>query len=84
MDSSTEAKLINDLKSEIEDKTLVLITHKNSMLQLVDRIIVVDQGNILIDGPKEVVLNQLMGKKMKSKFSLKPIIKTKQYSFFEK
>jgi ATP-binding cassette subfamily C protein LapB len=63
MDSTTEIKMINDLKNEILDKTLILITHKNSMLQLVDRIIVIDEGNILIDGPKEQVLNQLIGKK---------------------
>lgn len=61
MDNSTEARLINDLKDEIKDKTLILITHKSSMLQLVDRIIVVDDGNIIIDGQKEQVLNQLMG-----------------------
>lgn len=63
MDSSTEARLINDLRDEIEDKTVILITHKNSMLQLVDRVIVMDEGNILIDGKKEEVLNQLIGRK---------------------
>lgn len=63
MDSMTEARMINDLKDEILNKTLILITHKNSMLQLVDRIIVMDEGNILLDGPKEQVLNQLIGRK---------------------
>lgn len=63
MDSMTESRMINDLKDEILNKTLILITHKNSMLQLVDRIIVMDEGNIIIDGPKEQVLNQLIGRK---------------------
>ncbi len=63
MDSMTESKMINDLKDEILNKTLILITHKNSMLQLVDRIIVMDEGNIVLDGAKEQVLNQLMGRK---------------------
>ena len=62
MDNATEAKLIRDLKSEIKDKTLLLITHKNSMLELVDRVIVLDEGKIVMDGPKQEVLAKLMGK----------------------
>lgn len=62
MDMRTEFNLINDLKKEINDKTVILITHKNSMLELVDRIIVIDNGKILIDGPKDYVLKTLMGK----------------------
>lgn len=62
MDMRTEYNLIQDLKDEIKDKTLILITHKNSMLELVDRIIVIDNGKILIDGQKDYVLKTLMGK----------------------
>lgn len=63
MDSRTEANLIKDLKEEIKDKTVVIITHKNSMLELADRLIVMDNGKVLIDGKKEEVLNKLIGKK---------------------
>ena len=62
MDMRTEFNLIKELKDEIKDKTVILTTHKNSMLELVDRIIVVDNGKILIDGEKSYVLNTLMGK----------------------
>lgn len=61
MDIGTELKLIADLKGEIEDKTVVLITHKSSMLSLVDRIIVMDNGKIVLDGEKSYVLKALSG-----------------------
>lgn len=67
MDSSTELNLIRDIKEEIKDKTLILITHKNTMLQLVDRIIVIDNGKILIDGKKDYVLNTLNGRNNENK-----------------
>ena len=35
-----------------EGKTLVLITHRASLLELVERVIVLDTGNIVADGPK--------------------------------
>lgn len=62
MDIGTELRLIKDLKDEIKDKTVVLITHKSSMLELVDRIIVMDNGKIVLDGEKSYVLKALAGK----------------------
>lgn len=63
MDLTTERELINALKNEIEDKTMLLVTHKNSMLELVDRIVVMDGGKIVLDGEKNYVLQALTGKK---------------------
>ncbi|MBL4281900.1 hypothetical protein H8F07_05890, partial [Vibrio fluvialis] len=40
-------------------ETLVLITHKTTMLDVVDRVIVMEKGCIIADGPKEMVLNDL-------------------------
>ncbi len=62
MDISTERNLIFALKEEIKNKTVLLTTHKNSMLELVDRVIVVDNGKIVLDGEKSYVLNALAGK----------------------
>lgn len=62
MDIATERALINSLKNEIKDKTVVLTTHKSSMLELVDRLIVVDNGRIVLDGEKNYVLNALSNK----------------------
>ena len=59
MDNTSEVRLRAKLQNELSDKTLILITHKSSMLALVDRLIVVDQGRIVADGPKAVVQEAL-------------------------
>lgn len=59
MDPATEQQLINNLKSELTGTTLLLVTHRMSMLPLVDRLTVVDQGSILLDGPRDEVLMRL-------------------------
>jgi ATP-binding cassette subfamily C protein LapB len=63
MDTQTEAIFKRKMQNIIKDKTLILITHRPSVLSLVDRIIVVDDGKIAADGPKEQVLKLLAGKK---------------------
>ncbi len=62
MDNTTERHLISRLKNAIQDKTTILITHKTSLLSLVDRIIVIDNGKVLLDGDKITVLKQLSTK----------------------
>nr|WP_244431104.1 ATP-binding cassette domain-containing protein [Simiduia agarivorans] len=59
MDNSTEERLKRHLAKLCEDKTLVVVTHKTSLLTLVDRIIVLDQGRLVADGPKDAVLEAL-------------------------
>ena len=65
MDNRTEAILMESLKKETQGKTLVLITHRASMLALVDRLIIMDQGRIVADGPKDHVLKALQDGKVK-------------------
>ncbi|WP_320035217.1 type I secretion system permease/ATPase [Halarcobacter sp.] len=55
MDRQTEKAFINKMSKIIEDKTLILITHKVSILSLVDRVIVLDDGQIAADGKKEEI-----------------------------
>ena len=55
MDVQNEAEVIARLKSEMADRTLVIVTHRTSLLDLVDRVIVVDQGRIVADGPKSIL-----------------------------
>ncbi len=62
MDGNEELKLIERLKVMLKDKTLVIVTHKPALLELVDRIIVLDYGKIILDGKKEMVL-KAMGRK---------------------
>jgi ATP-binding cassette subfamily C protein LapB len=61
MDNQTENALIERLKRELEGRTLLLITHRPRLLELVDRIIVMDKGSVVADGPKDQVLAKLKG-----------------------
>lgn len=58
MDVQTEARLIKRLAVELADRTLLLITHRPPMLRLVDRVIIMDGGRIVADGPRDEVLNK--------------------------
>ena len=60
MDNSTENTFKQRLGEIVPGKTLLLVTHRNSMLSLVDRLIVLDRGKVVADGPKAGVLDALM------------------------
>ena len=62
LDNTVENKLKINLKSNTINKTMLLVTHRTSMLDLVDRLIVMDNGKILLDGPRDEVLARLSGK----------------------
>lgn len=59
MDNSIEQFFISNMKEYLKDKTLVMVTHKVSLLQLVDRLMVLQAGKIVADGPKAKVLEAL-------------------------
>lgn len=59
MDHSTEEQLKRKLAIEIQNKTLLLVTHKTALLSLVDRVLVLDRGKLIADGPKDSVLEAL-------------------------
>lgn len=59
MDNSTEDGFKQRLTQHIEHKTLLLVTHRTSLLSLVDRLIIMDNGRIVADGAKEHVLTAL-------------------------
>jgi ATP-binding cassette subfamily C protein LapB len=60
-DNTTESIVKKRLFEYTRDRTLLLVTHKAPMLELVERLIVIDEGRIVMDGPKEEVLNALKG-----------------------
>ena len=62
-DSGTSQKVLKNLKEYLWNKTLILITHNPADLVLVDRIILMDSGKIVMDGPKNEVLEKLSGAK---------------------
>ncbi|EPM0023332.1 type I secretion system permease/ATPase [Citrobacter farmeri] len=61
LDEMTEEFLIEQLKQWTTRRTLIIATHRTAMLQLVDRIIVMDQGRVVMDGPKEAILREHAG-----------------------
>lgn len=60
MDNKQEQRCLQVLKQQlIEGQTLIVATHKSVLLELVDRLIIMDNQRIIIDGPKQVVLDAL-------------------------
>ncbi len=62
MDNTTELKIVRELREVVKDRTLIVSTHRAPLLNLVDRIIWLERGAIVADGPKDQVLQKLMGK----------------------
>jgi ATP-binding cassette, subfamily C, bacterial LapB len=59
MDVGLEKEMIQHLKPIVADKTLILITHRFAALELVDRVMVINNGRIVADGSKDDILRQL-------------------------
>ena len=62
MDNAQEQQCLRVLAEELQNPsmTLVVATHKMELLKLVDRIIIMDNQKIVMDGSKQAVLQQLM------------------------
>lgn len=61
MDQITEAKLLDNLSKGLKGKTSLLVTQKMTLLKIVDRVIVLNEGRVFIDAPKEEALSKLQG-----------------------
>lgn len=59
MDFSSEDEIKRRLRDYCAGKTMVVVTHRTSLLDLVDRIIVIDHGKVVADGPKATVIEAL-------------------------
>jgi ATP-binding cassette subfamily C protein LapB len=59
MDHSTEAAVQKQLLEFIKGRSWLVVTHRNSLLEMVDRIIVIDNGKLVADGPRESVVEAL-------------------------
>ncbi|MHB9878856.1 type I secretion system permease/ATPase [Pacificimonas sp. ICDLI1SI03] len=59
MDAQTEEKVLQRIQQEVADRTTIVITHRPPFLKLVDRIILMDRGKVVADGPKEKVMELL-------------------------
>ncbi len=61
MDQITEAKLLKNLEEALEKKTSILVTQKMNLLKIVDRVMVINDGKLVIDAPKEEAILKLGG-----------------------
>lgn len=64
LDVGLEKSLVNHVNKISQDKTLIVITHRFAALEMVDRVVVLNNGKIVADGPKEKILNALSQKKI--------------------
>ena len=64
LDIGLEKALVDKMEEIVENKTLIVITHRFTALDLVDRVIVLNEGKIVADGPKDKILLALQGKKI--------------------
>ncbi|MEQ4532382.1 MAG: type I secretion system permease/ATPase [Mixta sp.] len=63
MDEQLEEHVIRQMKNWLTGRTLVLVTHRPALLKLVDRIVVMDNGRIVADGPRDEILRAAGGSK---------------------
>jgi ATP-binding cassette subfamily C protein LapB len=59
MDARSEQLFKERLAAQVAGRTLVLVSHRGSLLSLVDRVLVLDQGRLVADGPRDAVLAAL-------------------------
>lgn len=64
MDMQAEEAFIRHIREQVRDRTFVLITHRQHLLSLVDRLILIDQGHVVADGPKASVIDALNKKQV--------------------
>lgn len=60
LDQGTEMMALSALAQWCRDKTMVVVTHRPQVLQIVSRVVVVDNGMVVMDGPRDAVLQKLM------------------------
>ena len=61
LDNRSEEAFKARISTHLQDRTLIVVTHRASLLTLVNRLVVMDNGRVIADGPKEQVLEALSG-----------------------
>ena len=61
MDQITESRLLDNLEKNLTETTSIFVTQKMTLLKIVDRVIVMNEGRVFIDAPKEEALTKLQG-----------------------
>ena len=67
LDPTSEMRLREKLKVISKGKTTIVITHKGAMLDLVDKLILMDRGNIIAYGPRDEIIRRLQSREFSAK-----------------
>lgn len=67
MDPTSEMRLREKLKTLSQGKTTILITHKGAMLDLVDKLILMDRGHIIAYGPRDDIVRRLQNREFNAR-----------------
>lgn len=67
LDQGTEIMALQALAQWCRNRTMVVVTHRPQVLQIVNRIIVIDNGTVAMDGPRDAVLRHLVQNEEKAK-----------------
>ncbi len=59
LDQGTELTALRAIAQWAKSRTMLIVTHRPQVLQIVDRVVVVDSGKVVMDGPRDKVLNEL-------------------------
>jgi ATP-binding cassette subfamily C protein LapB len=66
MDEVSERHFITGLKTWAQGRTLIVATHRMRVLELVDRVIVIDNGKILLDQPRDAALRTMQNNRVRA------------------
>lgn len=80
LDEISEGHLVNELNTWLTRRTLVVATHRMAMLALVDRVIVIDSGEIVIDEPKNRAIELLSGGGVRASMDIEPEAKDEAHA----
>ena len=67
MDTQAENSFVKHIQEETDGKTLILITHRHHLLTMVDRLILMDMGRVVMDGPRDQVIEAINAGKIQVK-----------------
>ena len=62
LDQASEVQALQVIAKWAKNKTMVIVTHRTQVLQIVDRVIVIDNGQVVMDGPRDTIINRLAQK----------------------
>jgi ATP-binding cassette subfamily C protein LapB len=62
MDNTTENKIKRNIREKCKEKTTIIVTHRNTLLDLIDRLMVFDKGKLVMDDTRDAVIDKLSGK----------------------